>query len=227
MTGTTIDFNEHFKIEFGANAEAHKKNFPQNSTQSRIEPAICLVPTGNLQGSYWFLNLRTGRCIKWRTFTPLPVPTRIIDRVQALTNADDQNLALDFFDRLGNPIPYGDTPDDENEDNAKDLAGVEEYENPPEIPGVTTPDCQEEIPGVKTPEEEEEITEMEIPEEEDENIEIKGVDQNTEYSGVNLNNAMPGNPPETTPTNNNNTPKVETVDESDAEEVENWNEEAI
>ena len=49
---------------------------------------------------------------------------------------------------------------------------------------MTTLYHQEKILGVKTPEEEEEITEMEIPEEEDENIEIKGVDQNTEYSGV-------------------------------------------
>ena len=38
---------------------------------------------------------------------------------------------------------------------------------------------------------------------------------------------MPGNPPEPTATNNNNTPKVETVDESDAEEDENVNEETI
>ena len=89
MTGTTIDFNEHFKIEFGANAEAHKKNFPRNSTQSRIEPAICLVPTGNFQGSYWFLNLRTGLRIKQHTFTPLPFPTPVIERVQALADADD------------------------------------------------------------------------------------------------------------------------------------------
>ena len=59
---------------------------------------------------------------------------------------------------------------------------------------------------------------MEIPEEEDENTEITGVDQNTEDTGVNTNNAMPGKPPEPTPTNDNNTPKVGVVDESDAKE---------
>ena len=62
---------------------------------------------------------------------------------------------------------------------------------------------------------------MEIPEEEDYNTEISGVDQNTEYPRVNANNAMPGNPPEPTPINNNNTPKVETVDESNTEEDKN------
>ena len=69
--------------------------------------------------------------------------------------------------------------------------------------------------------EEEEIQEMEIPEYQDENKEISGVDQNTEYSGVNINNAMPDNPPDLTSTNGNKTPKVDTVDKSDAKEDEN------
>ena len=114
MTGTTIEFNKHCKIEFGAYTKAHEKTFPRNSTQSHTEPAICLGTTGNLQGSYWFLNLCEVRHIKRCTFTPIPVPTSIIEHIHALANADDQNPALDFFDRLGNPIPYGDTPDDDN-----------------------------------------------------------------------------------------------------------------
>ena len=64
MTGTTNDFKKLCKIEFEAYAKEHKKLFPHNSTQYRIEPAICLGQTGNLQGSYWFLNLCTGRRIK-------------------------------------------------------------------------------------------------------------------------------------------------------------------
>ena len=101
---------------------------------------------------------------------------------------------------------------------------MEECNKKTEIPGVITPDHQEEIPGVKTPEEEVEITEVDIPEEEDDNTEITRVYQNTEYPGVNhttgANNTMPGNPPEPTSTKYNNTPKVETVDEPDAEEDE-------
>ena len=97
----------------------------------------------------------------------------------------------------------------------------------PEIPVVTTPNHQVEIPGVTPPEEEEDITDMDIPEEDDENTEIVGVDQNTEDPGVNSNNAMPGNPPEPTPTNDNNTPKVESVDKSDAKEDRNENEETV
>ena len=143
-------------------------------------------------------------------------------------DADNQNPDVDFFDLLGNPIPNGDTLNNENENDAKDLTGVEEYENNQhEIPGVTTQEHQEETPGVTTTEEEEEIQEMEIPEDQNENKEIAGVDQNTEDPGVNINNAMPGNPPEPTSTNENNMPKAETVDEYDSKEDENENEEAI
>ena len=139
---------------------------------------------------------------------------------------------LIFFDRLGNPIQYGDTYADDNEYDAGGLAGVEEYGNQEQkIPGVATPD-QEEILGVTTPEEEEEIPEVEIPEEEYEETEIPGVDQDTEDTGVSnptgANHAMPGNPPGPIPTNDNNMLKVETVDdESDTEEDKNENEETI
>ena len=72
---------------------------------------------------------------------------------------------------------------------------------------------------------------MDIPEEEDVNTEIIEVDQNTEDTGVNhitgANNSMPGNPTWPIPTNDNNTPKVDTVDESDAKENENENKETI
>ena len=87
----------------------------------------------------------------------------VIDRVHALTNAIYYNPDLDFFDQLVNTIPYVDTPNNNNEDGAEDLTGVEEYDNRPEIPGVPALDHQEEIPGVITPEEEEDITEVEIP----------------------------------------------------------------
>ena len=68
---------------------------------------------------------------------------------------------------------------------------------------------------------------MNIPEEEDENTEIIGVYQNTEDPLVNhttgANNTMPGNPQYPTPTNDNNTPKLEMVDKYDSEEDDTEN----
>ena len=113
MTGTTIYFNKNYKIEFGAYNEAHGKTFPRNSTQSCTEPDICLGPTGNLKGYYWFLNLRTGLRIKRRPFTPLPTPVHVIDCVHDLTKYENQNPPLNFYDCLGGPLENEDTPDDD------------------------------------------------------------------------------------------------------------------
>ena len=74
--------------------------------------------------------------------------------MNAIADADNNNPALDFFDRLGNPIPYRDTPDNKNEDDAGYLAGVEEYDNQMEPQGVVRPD-QKVFPGVATPDQEE------------------------------------------------------------------------
>ena len=73
---------------------------------------------------------------------------------------------------------------------------------------------------------------MDIPEEDDEETEITGVDQDKEDPGVNqptrTNNAMTENPPGPIPKNDNNTPKVENVDDKpNTEEDKTENEEKI
>ena len=70
--------------------------------------------------------------------------------MHALVEADDQNTALDFFDRLVNPIQYGDTSEDDNKENAGGLAGVDNNNNEKEEEETTGVDDQEEIPGVET-----------------------------------------------------------------------------
>ena len=56
---------------------------------------------------------------------------RVIDHVHALLEADNQNPALYFFDRLGNPIQGGNKTynDIENSDGAGGLAGVDKNNN--------------------------------------------------------------------------------------------------
>jgi hypothetical protein len=40
--------------------------------------AISLGPTGNIQGTYEFMSLLSGRLIKIRSFTPLSIPEGVI-----------------------------------------------------------------------------------------------------------------------------------------------------
>jgi hypothetical protein len=75
MTGTMLDFNKHCQIPFGAYAELHEDNDVTNTTTERTQPAICLGPKANFQGSYKFLSLKTGKCITRKQFMSYPCQT--------------------------------------------------------------------------------------------------------------------------------------------------------
>ena len=68
MTGKQLDFKKQGRCPFGAYVQSHND---RNVTNKMIDPtqgAICLGPTGNLQGYYAFLYLRTGRKITCNQF---------------------------------------------------------------------------------------------------------------------------------------------------------------
>ena len=123
-----IDLNRHFQIEFGDYAEVHKHPKPKDTQKTHTEPAICIGPMGNIQGSYWFLNLRTGQHIKRRKLTPLPDPSQIIARIHELADTDKQNPAIDFYDWFWFPI------EEENltnpDDIVNEISGVDEEADP-------------------------------------------------------------------------------------------------
>jgi hypothetical protein len=66
--------------------------------QPRSTPAICLGPTSNIQGSYYFFSLMNGMLIKQRCWTELPVPQSIIDRVAFYAKKSDSPPDLVFAD---------------------------------------------------------------------------------------------------------------------------------
>jgi hypothetical protein len=50
---------------------------------TRSTPAIVLGPTGNLQSTYKFFSLETGKKIKHRKLTAYPMPDSVIKKVEA------------------------------------------------------------------------------------------------------------------------------------------------
>ena len=52
--------------------------------KTRGTPTICLGPTGNLQGTFNFLNLVNDLVIKRCRFDKLPAPDSVIARVASL-----------------------------------------------------------------------------------------------------------------------------------------------
>ena len=59
-----LDFSRHCKAQFGTYCKAHNKPVTINTTVTWSTPLIALGQTGNLQGTYKFFNLTTGKKIK-------------------------------------------------------------------------------------------------------------------------------------------------------------------
>ena len=82
ITGMTADYNEHYKLKFGEYVQVHEAH--DNTMQYRVTVAIVLCPTGNVQGSYYFMSLYMGIHLNRQHFTPLTLPQEVIDRVHRL-----------------------------------------------------------------------------------------------------------------------------------------------
>ncbi len=86
--------------------------------------AIAVGPMGNLQGTVKFFCLTTGRILKRRSFTPYPMPDRVIKRVNAIGLREKQGRTFRFLNRRQEPYEWTDTvPEDDPE-----FQGLLEYE---------------------------------------------------------------------------------------------------
>ena len=109
VTGHKVDFAKHCRLEFGNYVQTHEIH--DNTMIPRTVGAIALCPTGNLQGGYHFLNLRTGKGIVRNRWTVLPMPTDVIDRVNHL----GRNICYDF--KPANNDDLDSTNNDNDTDN--------------------------------------------------------------------------------------------------------------
>lgn len=71
-----LDWKRHCKYRFGAYGQAYNEpnSTETNTQQSRSRNVICVGSTGNIDGSYYFLDLDTKTPIKRRRFTEQPIP---------------------------------------------------------------------------------------------------------------------------------------------------------
>ena len=102
MTGHTLNFQCHARLELGAYVQMHEEH--DNSMGSRTLGAICLGPTGNQQGGHWFLSLTSGARIIRHRWTSLPAPHEVICQVNSMGKRQDMPSILTFANRAGTEI---------------------------------------------------------------------------------------------------------------------------
>jgi hypothetical protein len=136
MSGETLGYKKHLSLQIGQYCQVHEEDNPCNSHNSRTKGAICLVPSGNLQGGFKFMAMNTGKKIVHRSWYRILVPDLVITQVNVL--GSDQPHQMTFTDRHGCLIGYIDIPgvdaDEENDDPLPGVVPVIADDN--DIPGV-------------------------------------------------------------------------------------------
>ncbi len=96
-----LGFAKHCKSPFGTYCKVHDDPTRTNTMATCSTPAIVLGPTGNLQGTYKFLSLATGKKVRQCAFTPYPMPDLVIKKVEAYGKLTALPGVFDFADRNG------------------------------------------------------------------------------------------------------------------------------
>jgi hypothetical protein len=107
-----------------------------NTTEARTRWGICLGLTGNLQGSYKLMLLSTGKKIKRRKYTEMPITESVIKQVSKWGSKDQGTSCLMFIDKYGIEYKF-----DEEEDGILEERHVEEapfLDIPAEAPWMLT-----------------------------------------------------------------------------------------
>ena len=102
ISGETLYFKNHLHLHLGYYCQVHAEEIPQNSKYLRTKGAICLGPSGNLQGRYKFMVFNSGMRIFQENWDLISMPDTVIARVNILDI--DQPKILTLTDRCGSLI---------------------------------------------------------------------------------------------------------------------------
>ena len=81
ITGMKMNFKKQCRLDFGKYDEVHNEPTPTNSMKSRTRLCVDLGPTGNLQGTYKFMDINTGMKLKKRSWACIPMPDSVIGKL--------------------------------------------------------------------------------------------------------------------------------------------------
>jgi hypothetical protein len=104
ISGEKLDWKRHLALPFGSYCQVHEQDEVGRSdvNKQRTLGAICLGPSDNRTDGFRFMSLQTGKKVTRTSWTELPMPRQVIERVHSL--AVDQPEKLVFHDRHGRAI---------------------------------------------------------------------------------------------------------------------------
>ena len=115
VTGQKLDYKRHCRYQFGEYVQTHEQH--DNSMDPRTVGALALHPTGNAQGSFYFMSILTGWVLNRLRTTPLPMPDEVVDRVHRMARQQKANPGLLFGDWNMNHADDESVDSDSSEDD--------------------------------------------------------------------------------------------------------------
>ena len=94
----------------------------------RTVGALALCPTGNVQGSFYFMSISTGWVLNRLHGMALPMPDNVVDRIHRLAQQQKTNPRLLFGDRNMNSVDMDNKELSDDEDNEDYVPDEEEYD---------------------------------------------------------------------------------------------------
>ena len=223
LTGLTMNYNRHCRLEFGEYVQTHEEH--DNSLNPHTIGALALRPTGNVQGGYFFFSLTTGKVINQMHSTTIPMPQEVIDRVKRMAHQEHAGTTLLFEDRDHNEIINLDQEDDDNNSDYKPNNDDDDDDDGNNNNAPTNqPNDPYEDPGTLGEEHVQQYNSQENSNENDGTNNEDDVmdDNNNDDDDENENNAIHDEDEHVHPTNDNDI-VPENVSEEETEEVMNYN----
>ncbi len=93
---------KYYSMPFGSYCQVHEENLPRNNMAARIQGAISLGPSENMQGGHKFFSPTTGRVINRRSWNIIPMPNTVIVQINIL--GEEQPKLLVFHDHSSRKI---------------------------------------------------------------------------------------------------------------------------
>ncbi len=106
------------KLPFGAYVQVHEDNQITNNMESRTTGGINFGPS-NLYDAHKFYSLRTGEIITRRKWTELPIPSKVIEKIDELAS-DPKDLVIEYLTQEENEDKEGEEDVSERNENVRD-----------------------------------------------------------------------------------------------------------
>ena len=103
-----LDAKLHCETPLGAYCEVHMDLDITNTMEPRTEWGICLGPTRNMQGSYKFMPLSTGKKIVRRKSTEMPMTESVMQQLDKWAKKDRIQNGLTSLNRNGMEYKFND-----------------------------------------------------------------------------------------------------------------------